>query len=240
MTTEDLSKETEKALEDIQKFMDGYAPLREKLYKFTEKYQNGILDAPGTLPLVAGSACSIMAGMGILVASTTTAFAGAAIAPLALPFFAVAGAAQLAAGLNYLTGKIINPIAKHLSRKDFEPEKVSNRLGQLIEARIEMNANIPDNEKRTAIKKMTDNIMGSCKAMFTDDGPFATYVSSIGEAPLKKLEGGLDGIVEQSDKRAGQRFDTWFNTFKEAHAAEQAAKEAENNVARTSSLGMGR
>jgi len=56
MTDQTLGRRAETALQDIQQFMEGYKPLRHRLYSMTEKYQQGLMDAPGTKALAVTSA----------------------------------------------------------------------------------------------------------------------------------------------------------------------------------------
>ncbi len=208
MTNQTLGRNAETAMQDIQKFMEGYKPLRHRLYSFTEKYQRGFLDAPGTKGLAATSAVAVLAA----VASIAVAASSATVSPIALPLFALAGAAQAGMGINYLGGKLIHAISKSLTRSKFEPEQYAQRIEALVNARIQLNDSIPEADKVEATRQVMGQVMHDTKALFTDELRFGDHISTENQGKLDKVEQSLDKMVDTA-------MDTRLDTLRKAMGA---------------------
>lgn len=208
MTNQTLGRNAETAMQDIQKFMEGYKPLRHRLYSLTEKYQRGFIDAPGTKGLAATSAVAVLAA----VASIAVAASSATVSPIALPLFALAGAAQAGMGINYLGGKLIHAISKSLTRSKFEPEQYAQRIEALVNARIQLNDSIIGDDKVEATRQVMSQVMHETKALFTDERRFGDHISIDNQYTLEKVEGSLYKMVDTA-------METRLDTLRKAMSA---------------------
>lgn len=127
-------------LDKIVKDLDSYKPLRVKLYEHTERFKNGIIDAPGSRGLVLASAVGCLAAVAAIPAG-----AGSAVV---MGAFALAGAAQVSIAANYIVNRIANPILKFFASKGFDPKAEMEKVQDLIDVSVNQNKKYPQKTRR--------------------------------------------------------------------------------------------
>ncbi|MDX7853048.1 hypothetical protein [Aeromonas caviae] len=148
-------------LDKIVKDLDSYKPLRVKLYEHTERFKNGIVDAPGSRGLALVSAVGCLAAVAAIPAG-----AGSAVVMGAL---AIAGAAQVSIAANYIVNRIANPILKFFASKGFDPKAEMEKVQDLIDVSVNQNTKIAEKDKEKVLSGVSSYIKSMSVGILTKE-----------------------------------------------------------------------
>ncbi|MBJ7591490.1 hypothetical protein [Aeromonas veronii] len=158
---EESDEAAQALLDKIVKDLDSYKPLRVKLYEHTERFKNGIIDAPGSRGLALVSAVGCLAAVAAIPAG-----AGSAVV---MGAFAIAGAAQVSIAANYIVNRIANPILKFFASKGFDPKAEMEKVQDLIDVSVNQNRKIAEKDKEKVLSGVSSYIKNMSVNLLTKE-----------------------------------------------------------------------